>query len=132
MVISSLKNVRYLCVYFFCFQIQTGYHETITMFYCFVIDDAIKNTKNPAETFDYFLRQNGHLLDRSLMYKYYSKERFSDPSSKSKYVPELNFRFCAPRFSDQTLNGFDLSIFLFLFDCLFTCPFCLLCLLLLA
>jgi len=65
------------------FQINTGYHETITMFYCFVIADALKRTTDPANTFEVFLKQNGHLLDRSLMYKYYSREKFSDPSSKS-------------------------------------------------
>lgn len=66
-------------------QIKTGYHETITMFYSFVIADAIKNTNN-ASTFEAFLKANGHLLDRSLMYKYYSKTRFADPHAKHKFV----------------------------------------------
>jgi hypothetical protein len=55
------------------------------MFYSFVIADAINHTKN-ASTFESFLKLNGHLLDRSLMYKYYSKERFGDPNAKQKYV----------------------------------------------
>lgn len=67
-------------------KIKTGYHETITMFYSFAVDDGIRKTKNPTETFEYFLKENGHLLDRSLMYKYYSKERFSDPASKSTFI----------------------------------------------
>ncbi|XP_052766264.1 uncharacterized protein LOC128207409 [Mya arenaria] len=67
-------------------RIKTGYHETITMFYCFVIADAINNTSNPIETFEYFLKQNGHLLDRSLMYKYYSNERFNQPEAKQMFV----------------------------------------------
>ncbi|XP_053392424.1 uncharacterized protein LOC123563846 [Mercenaria mercenaria] len=66
-------------------QIKTGYHETITMFYSFVIADAIENTKD-APTFESFLKANGHLLDRSLMYKYYSRERFGDPDAKQKFV----------------------------------------------
>ncbi|XP_060553983.1 uncharacterized protein LOC132715028 isoform X1 [Ruditapes philippinarum] len=66
-------------------QIKTGYHETITMFYSFVIADAINHTKN-ASTFESFLKLNGHLLDRSLMYKYYSKERFGDPNAKQNFV----------------------------------------------
>lgn len=53
------------------------------MFYCFVIDDAIKHTKNSSGTFESFLKENGHLLDRSLMYKYYSRERFGDPEAKA-------------------------------------------------
>ncbi|KAH3747523.1 uncharacterized protein LOC127847499 isoform X1 [Dreissena polymorpha] len=71
-------------------KIKTGYHETITMFYCFVIDDAITNASKPGDTFERFLKRNGHLLDRSLMYKYYSRERFSDPHAKEKFIlPDL-------------------------------------------
>ena len=68
-----------------CFQIKTGYHETITVFYSFVIAEALQNTSNLDGTFEYFLKQNGHLLDRSLMYKYYSRDRFSLPEAKHTY-----------------------------------------------
>lgn len=53
------------------------------MFYSFVIADCIENTRD-ANTFEIFLKANGHLLDRSLMYKYYSKARFGDPNAKQK------------------------------------------------
>lgn len=54
------------------------------MFYSFVVDDAIKTTNNDADTFETFLKANGHLLDRSLMYKYYSRERFNNPVAKTE------------------------------------------------
>ena len=67
------------------FQIKTGYSETITMFYIFAVSEAINQTPNVMEiTFEEFLKQNGHLLDRSLMYEYYSRDIIGDPASKQE------------------------------------------------
>ena len=67
------------------FQLKTGYSETITMFYLFAVSDAINQTPNVSKlTFEEFLKQNGHLLDRSLMLDYYSRDIISDPISKKE------------------------------------------------
>lgn len=68
-------------------KIKTGYSETITMFYIFAVSDAIKQTPNVSEmTFEEFLKQNGHLLDRSLMYEYYDRDIIGDPVSKTEFI----------------------------------------------
>ena len=55
------------------------------MFYIFAVSDAIKQTPNVSEmTFEEFLKQNGHLLDRSLMYEYYDRDIIGDPVSKTE------------------------------------------------
>lgn len=68
-------------------KIKTGYSETITMFYMFAVSDAIAQTPNVMEiSFEDFLKQNGHLLDRSLMYEYYSRDIISNPTSKTEFL----------------------------------------------
>ena len=79
----EISRVDYACIYIF--QIKTGYSETITMFYMFAVSDAIAQTPNVMEiSFEDFLKQNGHLLDRSLMYEYYSRDIISNPTSKTE------------------------------------------------
>lgn len=59
---------------FLNFQITTGYHETITMFFIHLVSDAIVSSVNANETFEEFLENNKHLMDKNLLLDYYNKE----------------------------------------------------------
>ena len=55
------------------FQISRGYHETVTCFYIHMVEqEVIKNGQN--STFEEFIKENSYLMDRHLLFKYYSDE----------------------------------------------------------
>ncbi|ESP03934.1 hypothetical protein LOTGIDRAFT_230230 [Lottia gigantea] len=66
-------------------KIQTGYHETITMFFIHLVTDAINKVTSDV-SFDDFLRQNQHLLDNSLLFQYYSKETLANSEARLRFV----------------------------------------------
>lgn len=77
-------------------RINRGYHETVTEFYIHVVGHAIdeyrkqKADSNPTpddETFDDFISNQPHLLERDLVFKYYSEPVLSSPSAKTDFVP---------------------------------------------
>lgn len=65
-------------------QISRGYHETVTMFYISVVTEAIKHSNGQNWTFEEFLNKNMHLLDRNLLFTYYSDERINKSEAKSE------------------------------------------------
>ncbi|XP_033630808.1 uncharacterized protein LOC117292769 [Asterias rubens] len=68
-------------------KVQRGYHETMTMFFTHVVAEAIKQCENVDITFEEFISQHGHLTDRSLISKYYSKELISSPTARLRFEP---------------------------------------------
>ena len=72
-----------MCVVWF--QIKTGYHETITMFFIHLVSKAIKEGMDANMTFEQFLRQNQHLTDHQLLLEYYNKDTLFQEAARHKY-----------------------------------------------
>ncbi|KAK3583618.1 hypothetical protein CHS0354_039440 [Potamilus streckersoni] len=68
-------------------KVQQEYHETVTMFYILMVSDAINKMPQKEHAFEDFLHHNGHLLDRSLMFQYYSQDRIFTEEAKHSFVP---------------------------------------------
>lgn len=65
-----------------------GYHETITQFYLYLIQNAIRRTN--AESWDEFLKENSFLLERSLLGSYYSAGLLNSAEAKVSFLqPDL-------------------------------------------
>ena len=66
-------------------KVNRGYHETVTMFYINVInDDLAKDSGAHAETFEEFIEQYPDLMDRNLLFKYYSDELINRKKAKTE------------------------------------------------
>jgi hypothetical protein len=63
-------------------QINRGYHETVTMFYIRIIADAIRGMSTEDLTFDEFIEKVPWLMDRHLLFEFYSDERINDDRAK--------------------------------------------------
>ncbi|CAG0897112.1 unnamed protein product [Cyprideis torosa] len=68
-------------------KVDRGYHETVTLFYIHMVTEAISRTSPPAASFESFIESNQHLLDRGLLFHYYSKETINNPESMKKFFP---------------------------------------------
>ncbi|XP_059163912.1 uncharacterized protein LOC131946915 isoform X2 [Physella acuta] len=67
-------------------KITTGYHETITMFFIHLVSDAIVSSVNANETFEEFLENNKHLMDKNLLLDYYNKETLFQESARNRFI----------------------------------------------
>lgn len=67
-------------------KIKTGYHETTTMFFIHLVSDAVVQSVNANETFEDFLANNGHLLDKNLLLQYYSLETLQQDSARNRFI----------------------------------------------
>lgn len=68
---------------------SSGYHETVTVAWAHIIAAAIE-AHGPSESFDAFARENSHLLSKSLLRLYYTKERVLTSLARSSFVePDL-------------------------------------------
>ncbi|RUS91311.1 hypothetical protein EGW08_000925 [Elysia chlorotica] len=68
-------------------KVSTGYHETITMFFIHLVSDAIVQSVYANETFESFLTNNGHLLDKDILLQYYSIETLHQELARNKFIP---------------------------------------------
>lgn len=77
-------------------RIGRGYHETVTEFYIHVVaraiedhrKDRLKNNNAPDdETFDDFISSQPYLMERDLVFRYYSEPVLSSPKAKTDFVP---------------------------------------------
>lgn len=84
-------------------QISRGYHETVTMFYTHIIHRAMQRTP-VAQTFDEFLAQHPYLLEKDLLFEYYSHNAINLPNSKTEYVFKLLITFIYCDYSQICLN----------------------------
>ena len=66
------------------FQIKTGYHETITMFFIHLVSKAIQEGMDANMTFEQFLKQNQHLTDQQLLLEYYNKDTLFQEEARHK------------------------------------------------
>lgn len=65
-------------------KVKFGYHETITRFYIAMVTDAISSTH--TEHFEDFIHSNSYLLDQTLPYQFYSKDRLFSEEARHKFV----------------------------------------------
>lgn len=68
-------------------KIKTGYHETITTFFIELVSDAIIQSFNENLTFEEFLSNNKHLMDKDLLLEYYSTDVIFNEEAKNRFVP---------------------------------------------
>lgn len=66
------------------FQIKVGYHETMTLFFASVIDEAIRKCQQADVTFEEFISQNQHLVDKNLVLRYYSREQIMSDEARKR------------------------------------------------
>jgi len=66
-------------------QISRGYHETVTQFYIHMIADAVSRSDDTDSTFSDFIETN-NLMDRQLLYEYYTDELINSDAAKLTYV----------------------------------------------
>lgn len=64
--------------FYFSSQISRGYHETVTCFYIRIISEAMKGMNSNDLTFDEFIENQPWILDRHLLFEFYSDERIND------------------------------------------------------
>ncbi|KAI0213230.1 hypothetical protein LSAT2_001780 [Lamellibrachia satsuma] len=67
------------------YQISRGYNETVTQFYIHMIADAISRSHDEEVTFTDFIETND-LLDRHLLYKYYTDELINSNDAIATFV----------------------------------------------
>lgn len=66
--------------------LDRGYHETITCAWMRLVDSAIRNY-GPGEDFEAFAAQHPHLLCRTQLRLFYSRERIMSWEAKRGFVP---------------------------------------------
>ena len=67
----------------------SGYHETVTVAWAKLIAATLEAWGAPA-SFEEFEAQNPHLLSKTLLRLYYSRERIFSPEAKQSFVaPDL-------------------------------------------
>ena len=65
-------------------KINRGYNETVTMFYINVINDALSRDNNAQiDTFEEFIERNSYVIDRHLLFEYYSDELLNRKEAKT-------------------------------------------------
>lgn len=70
-------------------KVKFGYHETITTFYISVVADAIQNSALDLN-FEQFITRNKFLFDKTVISKYYSKDRLYSDEARYQFVtPDL-------------------------------------------
>jgi hypothetical protein len=70
-------------------EVTQLYHETITYFWARVVFLAI-NSAPDIDSFDPFIRQHPHLLDKSIMSQHYSKDCIASVEARANPVePDL-------------------------------------------
>ncbi|ELT87959.1 hypothetical protein CAPTEDRAFT_223345 [Capitella teleta] len=67
-------------------KINRGYHETVTTFYTQIIAEAMKGGDCEDLTFDEFIEREPWIMDRHLLFEYYSDERINDSRTKSEFL----------------------------------------------
>ncbi|KAL5019355.1 hypothetical protein ScPMuIL_005077 [Solemya velum] len=67
-------------------KVKTIYNETITIFYIYAVADAINKTPIDA-TFEEFVSQNKHLMDKNLIFEYYTHKLIADIKSRERFFP---------------------------------------------
>jgi hypothetical protein len=66
-----------------------GYHETITVVFMRLVHDALLRN-GPFPTSDSFCDHHPELLDKSVLRKFYSRERLMSPEAKQGFIePDL-------------------------------------------
>ncbi|KAK7113525.1 uncharacterized protein [Littorina saxatilis] len=68
-------------------KIQTGYHETITMFFIHLVSKAIKQSVDADKSFEEFLKHNQHLKDSALLFQYYNKDTLFQEDARHRFIP---------------------------------------------
>lgn len=67
----------------------SGYHETVTVAWARVVASALR-AHGPTSDFDAFAEAHPHLLSKTLLRLYYSRECMGAPAAKSSFVaPDL-------------------------------------------
>ncbi len=67
----------------------SGYHETVTTAWARVIQTTM-NAHGPIASFEEFVSANPHLLQKTLLRLYYTRERILTPAAKATFVePDL-------------------------------------------
>lgn len=69
---------------FVFFQLRSTYHETITMFFIHIVSDAIVKSVNASESFEEFVSNNQHLMDKNLILEYYNKETLFQEQARNR------------------------------------------------
>lgn len=69
----------------------TGYHETITQAFLFLVADALRRNPDAAQTWETFCTHNPELLDfKTVLLPYYSRSLLQSPEARSDFVlPDL-------------------------------------------
>ncbi|MBS0260761.1 MAG: hypothetical protein JSS02_02295 [Planctomycetes bacterium] len=66
-----------------------GYHETITVVFMRLVHDAIRHT-GPFVTSDVFCERHPELLEKSVLSRFYTKDRLRSPEAKRQFIePDL-------------------------------------------
>lgn len=65
------------------------YHETITLFWAKLVNDAIARTPDLTEA-QAFIEHHPHLLDKNMIARHYSAARWQSPEARERWVePDL-------------------------------------------
>ncbi len=70
-------------------QINRGYHETVTLFYIHMVDEALQKLSLPDVTFDEFIVNNSYLTDSQLLFQYYTLQTINSADAKAGYYQLL-------------------------------------------
>ncbi|BFZ02593.1 hypothetical protein BsWGS_05633 [Bradybaena similaris] len=67
-------------------KLRSTYHETITMFFIHIVSDAIVKSVNASESFEEFVSNNQHLMDKNLILEYYNKETLFQEQARNRFI----------------------------------------------
>ena len=69
---------------------ESGYHETMTVFWAWMVKDFLRNATLDCALADLFNEMIGRLSDRSLPFKYYTRERLLSWEARKAWMePDL-------------------------------------------